>query len=82
MNRCPFAFLCSAQFQCVIQRAPQSPNDRKLAIRLFTLYEERAGDIVALIQYGYSNTADDIDHTDDLRLLVTLYAACVVEDLA
>ena len=47
----------------------------------FTLYEERVGDIVELLRYGYSNTADHTNSHDALRLLIIRYAACVVEKL-
>ncbi|KAI9788409.1 MAG: hypothetical protein M1816_006934 [Peltula sp. TS41687] len=48
----------------------------------FTLYEERAGDIIELMRYAYSNTPDRSGSKDGLRSLVAHYAACAVEDLA
>lgn len=48
---------------------------------ILTLYNERVGDVVELMWYSYSNTADRSGTVDDLRLLVIHYAACVVEDL-
>ena len=47
----------------------------------FTLYDERVENIVDLIRYSYSNTADLLGSIDDMRLLIIHYAACVVEDL-
>lgn len=47
----------------------------------FTLYKERVGDIVDLLQYSYSNTGDRVGCIDDLRVLVVHYAAYVIEDL-
>lgn len=45
---------------------------------VFTPYEERDEDIVALMRYSYANT----ERSDDpLRSLVIHYAACVVEKL-
>ncbi len=46
----------------------------------FTLYDERVEDIVDLIRYSYSNTADI--PRSNMRLLIIHYAACVIEDLA
>ncbi|KAI9888788.1 MAG: hypothetical protein M1814_006293 [Vezdaea aestivalis] len=48
----------------------------------FTLYSERTGDVVELVRYSYSNTAETVSQCDDLRTLVIRYVACVVEDLA
>ncbi len=47
----------------------------------FTLHGERVGDIVELMRYSYSNTADRSGPIDDLRSLVIHYAACIAEDL-
>lgn len=47
----------------------------------FTLYKERIGDIVALMQYSYDNTPHLSSINDPLRSLVIHYATCVVEDL-
>ena len=47
----------------------------------FTLHDERLGDVVELLRYSYSDTAE-LDHSiDSLRLLTVQYAACVVERL-
>lgn len=47
-------------------------------LSVFTPYEERAEDIVALMRYSYANT----ERSDDpLRSLVIHYATCVVEKL-
>lgn len=47
-----------------------------------TFEDERMNDIVNLIEFTYSNTSNLSKSTDDLRLLVSHYAACVVEELA
>lgn len=48
----------------------------------FTLYDERVGDIIELLRYAYSNTAERTVSMEKLRSLVTHYAACKVEDLS
>lgn len=48
----------------------------------YSVCDERLEDIIDLIQYSYSNTADLPGSVDKLRQLVISYAACVVEDLA
>lgn len=48
----------------------------------FTLCPERVGDIVELIRYTYTNTADRDHEEDPLKKMVVHYAACVIEDLA
>lgn len=48
----------------------------------FTLYDERVGDVVALMRYTYLNTFERSESAGDLRLLVGQYAACNVEDLS
>ena len=55
---------------------------RTLAV--FSLYEERVGDIVQLLHWTYSNTRDSGSGmtVDDLRLLVVHYTACEIETLA
>lgn len=47
-------------------------------LSVFTPYEERAEDIVALMRYSYANTKQS---DDPLRSLVIHYAACVIEKL-
>ncbi|KAI9886655.1 MAG: hypothetical protein M1823_001569 [Watsoniomyces obsoletus] len=48
----------------------------------FTIYKERVGDVVALLQYTYEHTPPLSHNVDRLRQLVVRYAACVVEKLA
>ncbi|KAJ9653420.1 hypothetical protein H2201_009145, partial [Coniosporium apollinis] len=80
-------FLCHARLYVfadkydidTLKRLSLHKLQRTLAI--FTLYNERVGDVVELMRYSYSNTADRSGTIDDLRLLVVHYAACVVEDL-
>ncbi|KAI9730207.1 MAG: hypothetical protein M1834_005971 [Cirrosporium novae-zelandiae] len=51
------------------------------ALDKFILCQDRIGDIIELMRYTYSNTADRAGLVDELRDLVVHYAACVVEDL-
>lgn len=81
-------FLCHARLYVFADKYDIGPLRRLSLHKLqrtlvkFTLYDERVGDIVNLMRYSYSNTADCVGYIDDLRLLVVHYAACVVEDLA
>ena len=48
----------------------------------FNLYDERTEDVISLIGYACSNTADIPERIDELRDLLAQYSACVVEKLA
>lgn len=50
-------------------------------LSVFTLYEERVGDIVTLMRYIYNNTFHSSSTEDPLRSLLIHYATCVVETL-
>ena len=80
-------FLCHARLYVFAEKY-DIVSLRKLSLSklhqtlcVFTLYKERVGDIVTLLQYSYANTAHRSPTYDRLRSLVILYAACVVEDL-
>ena len=81
-------FLCHARLWafadrydiCSLRRLCLQKLQRTLAE--FTLYKERHRDIVELLRYSYSNSPDRTDQQDDLRSLITHYAACFVEDLS
>ena len=81
-------FLCHVQLYVFAEKYDIDPLRRLSLHKLqrtlagYTLYDERVGDVVELIRYSYSNTTDHSGHTDDLRSLVTHYAACMIEDLA
>ena len=42
-------------------------------LAIFTLYKERTGDIITLLEYIYENTREPIDGIEDLRTLLTHY---------
>lgn len=80
-------FLCHARLYVFADRYAIAPL-RSLSLHKlhqillgFTLNDERIDDVVNLIQYTYSNTVSLSESTDDLRILVTLYAAHQVEML-
>lgn len=50
-------------------------------LALFTLYNERIGDIVALLRYSYANTADLEDGTKQLREMLMHYVGTEMEIL-
>ncbi|KAH6959643.1 hypothetical protein BKA56DRAFT_600729 [Ilyonectria sp. MPI-CAGE-AT-0026] len=56
---------------------------RKLrqALMQYTLDEKGSRDIIQLVNYCFSNTADKEGQCDPLRTLVCTYTACKVEDL-
>ena len=43
------------------------------ALAVYTLYQERTGDIVALLRYVYANTAESKNGVEDLRTILTQY---------
>ncbi|KAI4260287.1 MAG: hypothetical protein L6R42_004144 [Xanthoria sp. 1 TBL-2021] len=51
------------------------------SLAIFTLYEERTGDIIALLQYVYANTSEPIDGVEDLRTLLTHYMGYEMDTL-
>lgn len=81
-------FLCHARLYVFAEKYDIEPLRNLCLHKLqdtlvkFTLYEERVGDIVELMRYAYSNTADRSGSMDGLRSLLAHYAACVIEDLA
>lgn len=80
-------FLCHARLYVFAEKYDIAPL-KKLALSklhrtlsVFDLYEERVGDIFALMRYSYANTVHRSSSDDPLRLLIIHYAACVVEKL-
>ncbi|KAI4278610.1 MAG: hypothetical protein L6R38_005204 [Xanthoria sp. 2 TBL-2021] len=51
------------------------------SLAIFTLYEERTGDIIALLRYVYANTSEPIDGVEDLRTLLTHYMGYEMDTL-
>lgn len=47
----------------------------------YTLYQERTGDVVALLRYVYANTADSKDGVEDLRTVLTQYMEAEIDTL-
>lgn len=81
-------FLCHARLYVFAEKYDIAPLKRLALYKLqrtlvdFTLYPERVADVVELIKYSYTNTADMVGTPDDLRVLVIRYTGYVVEDLA
>lgn len=50
-------------------------------LAIFTLYEARTGDIIALLRYVYANTSKPIDGVEDLRTLLTHYMGYEMDTL-
>lgn len=50
-------------------------------LAVFTMYQQRTGDVIALLQYIYANTAETKSGVDDLRSLMTEYIETEVESL-
>lgn len=80
-------FLCHARLYVFAEKYDIAPlkklsvNRLHQTLSVFTLYKERVGDIVALMEYSYANTVHRSSFDDPLRSLVIHYAACVVENL-
>ena len=81
-------FLCHARLYVFADKYDVGPlrwlslHKLQRTLAEFTLYDERAGDIIDLMRYSYSNITCYAGSLDELRLLVIHYTACVVEDLA
>ncbi|EXJ94856.1 hypothetical protein A1O1_03254 [Capronia coronata CBS 617.96] len=54
----------------------------RLTLCKFTLFPERAGDVVELLKYTYANTMDHDEGIDKLRNLVTEYVVCQIHAIA
>ncbi|KAL8760305.1 MAG: hypothetical protein Q9199_000087 [Rusavskia elegans] len=50
-------------------------------LAIFTLYEARTGDIIALLRYVYANTGEPIDGVEELRTLLTHYMGYEMDTL-
>lgn len=50
-------------------------------LAIFTLYEERTGDIIALLRYVYMNTSELIDGHKEMRTLLTHYVGYEMDTL-
>jgi hypothetical protein len=81
-------FLCHAQLYVFADKYDiASLRDLSLfklhkTLSAFTLYPERVGDIVELIQFTYANTTDGPHGEDELKHMVIRYSTCIIEDLA
>ena len=50
-------------------------------LAVYTLYQERTGDIVTLLRYVYANTAESKSGVEDLRTLLTQYMEIEIDTL-
>ena len=50
-------------------------------LTVYTLYEERTGDIVTLLRYIYENTGEPVEGTEDMRTLLRLYMGYEMDTL-
>ena len=50
-------------------------------LTVYTLYEERTGDIVTLLRYVYENTGEPVEGTEDMRTLLGLYMGYEMDTL-
>lgn len=48
---------------------------------IYTLYNVRTGDIIALLQYVYANTSESMKYVEDMRALMTRYMGYEMEIL-
>ena len=56
-------------------------KELQLALAHYFLYPERTGDIIALMQYIYSNEGKSVSGFDDLRSVLTAYMSCEMDTL-
>ncbi|KND89137.1 hypothetical protein TOPH_06232 [Tolypocladium ophioglossoides CBS 100239] len=56
-------------------------HELREALSQYTLYEQGTSDIIPLLEYCFSNTAEQGVHRDPLRNLVCIYTACKMEEL-
>ena len=56
---------------------------RKLqqVLAIFTLYQERVGDVLSLLQYVYANTTESKTGVEDVRTMLAHYIGCEMETL-
>lgn len=50
-------------------------------LAIFTLYQERVGDIITLLKYVYDNTAESEPNNEDIRTMLAHYIGCEMEIL-
>lgn len=50
-------------------------------LSIFTLFPERVRDITTLLKYVYANTAEAVDGTEDIRIMLAHYIGCDMEML-
>ncbi|KAL8999634.1 MAG: hypothetical protein Q9169_001594 [Polycauliona sp. 2 TL-2023] len=50
-------------------------------LAIFTLYEERTGDIITLLRYVYAHTSESVDGVEDLRTLLMHYVGYEMDTL-
>ncbi len=50
-------------------------------LAVFTLYEERTGDIIELLRYAYENTSELSNGSDHIRALLALYIGFEMDTL-
>lgn len=81
-------FLCHARIYVFADKYDIGPlrglslHKLQRTLAKFTLYDDRVGNTVGLMQYSYFNTFDRSEAVDDLRSLVIQYTACLIEGLA
>lgn len=50
-------------------------------LAIYTLYPERSGDIISLLQYVYANTLESVPYTEDIRTMLAHYIGCEMDTL-
>ena len=80
-------FLCHARVYVFAEKYDIQPlkdlalEELQATLAIFTLYQERTGDIISLLRYIYANTGEPVKGVEDMRTLLTHYVGCEMDTL-
>ena len=80
-------FLCHARLYVFAEKYDIQPlkdlalEELQATLAIFTLYQERTGDVISLLRYIYANTGEPVKGVEDMRTLLTHYVGCKMDTL-
>lgn len=80
-------FLCHTKLYVFAEKYDIKPlqilalKKLKETLAIYTLYQERVGDILGLLKYVYANTGETKSDSDDIRAMLAHYVGCEMEIL-
>ena len=80
-------FLCHARLYVFAEKYDIQPlkdlalEELQATLAIFTLYQERTGDVISLLRYVYANTREPVKGVEDMRALLTHYVGCKMDTL-